>query len=66
MDSIISPEHESHTKANPAPRTEPVASPKPNPSESSSNRYDATIRLIRSRLADAARARAKPWWKLKP
>ena len=31
--------------------------------ENPTERYSATVRLIRSRLADEARTRSRPWWK---
>ena len=44
----------------------PSSPPDPAGPDIPSRRYDATLRLIRSRLADEAKAKPKPWWKLKP
>ncbi len=42
----------------------PKASALPPGPDIPSRRYDATLRLIRSRLADEQRGKPKPWWKL--
>jgi hypothetical protein len=57
------------TPAEPQPADETTASePEPKAEDAPappSLRYGATIKLIQSRLADAERTKAKPWWKLK-
>ena len=35
------------------------------PPEKPTERYHATVRLIRSRLADGERNRSLPWWKFR-
>jgi hypothetical protein len=59
MDPLDDP---SPTEATP-PTAAPAASPERKSAAGPSPRYDATVRLIRSRLADAARSQAKSWWK---